>query len=68
MIYCEQCGEQEQEVTFKDAGLCGDCATETFRVFFADFWPGEICGQPIFGDKGIERVCVIPFGIEHDHG
>ena len=68
MIYCEQCGEQEIEVTLKHAGLCGDCTGNDLREEFSDVFSHKICGQPIFDDRGLASICVRAFGVEHDHG
>jgi hypothetical protein len=67
-LWCEQCGEAEQEVHLADAGLCGDCFAEAFREQTKGFFWHTPCGHPHFNSKGqMMAVCVRECGSEHDH-
>ena len=67
-LWCEQCGEQEQEVKFAEAGLCGNCAGVLFSAAIGKtLLPYIICGRPIFHEGVITRICAEPHGTEHDH-
>lgn len=70
--WCEQCGEQEQGLSFEMAGTCLDCAAGTIREVIADSLGSVagralICGQPLFKKGVLVSFCALPYGEEHDH-
>lgn len=67
-LYCEICGEAEQECHLADAGVCGDCFAKTFRQITKNYFWNAPCGHPHFNRNGeLIAVCVRPTGTEHDH-
>ena len=67
-LWCEICGEAEQELHLNDCGICSGCFPQAFREGCPDFFWAEPCGEPIFDRNGaLVAVCVRPKGTEHDH-
>ena len=68
-IWCEACGEAEQEVSTSEAGLCGDCFAVSVRETLRDsgLFDTDICGHPLWYNGKLSAVCVLPFGTEHEH-
>ncbi len=66
-IYCEQCGESEADTILKYANLCNDCASDTLRHEMREVFFDPVCGHPIFVDGTLRAVCVMKYGVEHDH-
>ncbi len=65
-LWCEQCGEAEQEVHLSEAGLCGDCSRQIFSEILEPLLWSKPCGQPLFNREGqMVAICVIPHGTEH---
>lgn len=67
-LYCESCGEAEQDCHLNDAGLCGDCFADAFREATRGFFACEPCGHPYHRGGRLVAVCVEPRGTEHAHG
>lgn len=66
-LWCETCGEQVQEVSLVEIGLCGDCAGEVFTKTLEKTLGYLPCGRPIFKADKMVLICVQPYGTEHDH-
>ncbi len=66
--YCEQCGEAAT-TTFQYTVLCDDCArlTADAHISFA-LLPYRICGNLLYNaDGSLKAICVVPYGVEHEH-
>lgn len=66
-LYCEECGDQEQQVSFANAGLCDDCARSTASEIISEMFGYKVCGQLLYGDHDLKAICIIPYGTEHEH-
>lgn len=66
-LYCEQCGEAEQEVRSTHAGLCGDCYGQTVSDTLREATGDHLCCQPLFAGGRLVAICAQPHGIEHAH-
>jgi len=67
-LWCESCGEAEQEVHSAHAGLCGDCYGKTISEVVHNYIGDHICGHPLFTNGRLVAICALPFGAEHEHG
>jgi len=67
-VYCEICGETEQQVRTQEVGYCDECFKVAFREQTKHFFWAEPCAEPIYDATGLCLVCVEPRGTEHDHG
>jgi hypothetical protein len=67
-LWCESCGEAEQEVSTSEAGLCGDCFAATISEMLEGLLPRQVCGHPYWNNGKIVAVCMYERGTEHAHG
>lgn len=68
-LWCESCGEAEQEISTAEAGLCGDCFGRAVSESLSEsgLFDRRICGHPLFHAGRMAAICVLPHGEEHEH-
>lgn len=67
ILWCEQCGEAEQTVSFETAGLCDECAENSIREALEDAGFGTACCALFHQANGKLAVCLSRDREEHDH-
>ena len=68
ILFCETCGEAEQEISLAEAGLCGDCFASQMSQVLAETIGDKFCCHPLFASGRLAGMCMIPHGMEHAHG
>jgi len=67
-LWCETCGEAEQEVHTEHAGLCGDCFGASLAQVIEEATGDRFCGHPYYLDGKVVGLCLQMSGTEHVHG
>lgn len=67
-LWCESCGEGEQEIHLQHAGVCGDCFASQISELIREQTGDHFCCRPLFVTGKLAGVCMLPYGSEHAHG
>lgn len=67
-LMCESCGETETALRLNDAGLCDDCAEPVFQEALEPVLGYRPCCTVVWKGEDLPALCLVPAGMEHDHG
>lgn len=63
---CDICNEQPATVQFAEIGACDDCTQGNLRPGLSCALGYKPCGR-ILHLPDCTVICLVPYGVEHDH-